>query len=61
MRNLEMFGHEFVLRADVVVKGDEGKGVRVGCVRGGGGLTIAEEGGDDDKELGGCSAVVLGR
>lgn len=60
MRYLEMFGHEFVLGADVVVEGDEGEGVRVGGIGGGGGLAIAEESGDDDEELGVCSAIVVG-
>ena len=48
-----MLGNKLVLGADVVVEGDFGKGVRVGCVGWGGGLTVSEEGGDDYEELGG--------
>ena len=48
----EVLSDELVLGADVVVEGDFGKGVRVGCVGWGGGLAVSEEGGDDYKELG---------
>lgn len=47
-----MLGDELVLGADVVVEGDFGEGVRVGCVGWGGGLAVSEEGGDDYEELG---------
>jgi len=40
-----------VLRADVVVEGDEGERVRVGGVGWRGRLAVAEEGGNDDEEL----------
>ena len=49
---LEMLCDQVVLSADVIVDGDLGKGVRVGCVGGGGGLAVSEEGGDDYEELG---------
>ena len=48
---LEMLRNEVVLSADVVVDGDFGEGMRVGCVGRGGGLAVSEEGGDDYKEL----------
>lgn len=41
-----------MLSADVIVDGDFGEGMRVGCVRRGGGLAVSEEGGDDYEELG---------
>ena len=41
-----------MLGADVVVGGDFGEGMRVGCVGGGGGLAVSEEGGDDYEKLG---------
>ena len=41
-----------MLGADVVVEGDFGEGMRVGCVGGGGGLAVSEEGGDDYEKLG---------
>ena len=47
-----MLCDQVVLSADVIVDGDLGKGVRVGCVGGGGGLAVSEEGGDDYEELG---------
>ena len=47
-----MLSDELVLGADVVVEGDFGKGMRVGCVAWGGGLAVSEEGGDDNEELG---------
>ncbi len=47
-----MLCDQVVLSPDVVVDGDFGEGMRVGCVGGGGGLAIPEEGGDDYEELG---------
>ena len=41
-----------MLSADVIVEGDFGEGMRVGCVGRGGGLAVSEEGGDDYQELG---------
>ena len=41
-----------MLSADIIVDGDFRKGVGVGCIGGGGGLAVPEEGGDDYEELG---------
>lgn len=41
-----------MLSADVIVEGDFGEGMRVGCVGGGGGLAVSEEGGNNYEELG---------
>ena len=47
-----MLCNQVVLSADVVVEGDFGEGMLVGCVGGGGGLAVSEEGGNDYEELG---------
>lgn len=52
MGYFEVLGNELVLGADVVVEGDFGEGMWVGCVGGGGGLAVSEEGGDDYEKLG---------
>ena len=49
---LEMLCDQLVLSADVVVEGDSGEGMRVGCVGGGRGLAVSKEGGNDYEELG---------
>ena len=49
---LEMLCDQVVLSAHVVVDGDFGEGMRVGCVGRGGGLAVSEESGDDYEELG---------
>lgn len=48
----EMLGNEGVLSANVVVEGDFREGVRVVGVRWGGGLAVAEEGGNYYEILG---------
>ncbi len=50
--DLEMLCDQGVLGANVIVDGDFGEGMRVGCVGGGGGLAVSEKGGDDYEELG---------
>jgi len=52
VRDVQVLGDQGVLGADIVVDGDFGERVWVGCVRGRGGLAIAEEGGYDDEILG---------
>ena len=58
MRNFQVLSDELVLRADVVVEGDLGKGPEVGGVGGGGGLAVTEEGGDYDEVFGGIEGFV---
>lgn len=48
MGDAQVLGYERVLGAHVVVEGYFWEGVQAG-VRGGGGLRVAEEGGDDDE------------
>lgn len=51
MGDAQVLREEGVLRADVVIEGDAGPGAEGGGVRGGGGLAVAEEGGDHDVVL----------
>ena len=51
MLEVKLFGDEFVLGADVIVKGDKGKWMRIGGIRWGSRLTIAEEGGNNYEKL----------
>ena len=54
MLNVEVLSDELMLGANIVVKGNEGKGVGIGGVRGGRRLTVAKESRDDDEELWAC-------
>ena len=49
--DLEMLCDERMLGADIVVEGDFREGGGVGGVRGGGGLAISKEGGDNNEVL----------
>ena len=51
MLDAEMFRHKLMLCSNVVVKGDIRERLSCWVIRWGGGLAVAEEGGNDDEVL----------